>query len=262
MTVRAVTSPEYSRRLPPPEAWKNPSKWLDLSTGLPRADVSRLVLPTDHYGFIKPDEALEYTLDYFFWNDYEWSYDSRDPETAPDKHHFQHRASAYAPEHFGGDTVPSKVREIAPHIGLIPRQIHCVLHDYTAEPELPSLEDMHARYDAFLLASRAFKRLINSAKSVSNASSMFNRRAESIRTGAIMPHDPNDVVAQEMMVDFFKRHFTEYGSAVENFIKLEGHTDLPKVEDKTLFEKPHLVVRRLGKYASRSHINLPIQKAA
>lgn len=256
MEARANTPSQYSRRLPPPEAWKNPAKWLDLKTGLPRSDTSKLVLPTDHYGFVKPDEATEYLLDYFFWSDYEWTYSSQDPETALDKHHFQYVAAAYSPNNFGGNSIPSRVREIAPHVGLIPRQLHCTFHDFSAEPEIPELDAMRARYQAFLLANQAFSRLITTAKGVKGASNMFSRRAESIRSGAVNPRDPNDAVAQEMMIDFYKRHFKEYGLAVENFLNLEGHADLPKVEDKTLFAKPHLVVKRLGGLANRNHVNL------
>ncbi len=256
MEGRRGLSEGYSRRLPPPEAWKNPAKWIDLSTGLARMDASKLVLPTDHRGFVKPDEALDYVLDYFFWNDYDWPYSNDDPETAPDRHHFLHRSSAFDPIHFDGNRIPSRVRDAAPNVGLVLRQPHNVLHDYVAENGVPELDAMTEWYNSWLLAHRALSRLVNSAKGLTQASSRFNRRAESIKSGIVLPPDPNDAVAKAMMVDFFKRHFTEYGLAIEDVLKLEGTEFAPPIENIALFEKPHLVVKKLGNVASRSHVNL------
>lgn len=258
-----VTYAEYSRRLPPPDAWKRPSRWIDLSTGLPRSDASKLVLPTDDRGFVKTDESVEYVLDYFFWPDYDWPYSSSDPETALDRHHFQHRAAAYLPVNFNGSTIPSKFREIPTRVGLMPRQLHNVFHDFTAEPVMPDFDAMLEYHQNYMLAYQAFSKLINSAKNVASASRMFSRRYEAINSGRLIPKDESDTIAQEMMRDFFERHFEQYGRAVIEVMRFEGGDFIAPVPDKTLFNKPHLVARRMGKLVTQNHINfIPNLKVA
>lgn len=255
MEGRRVTQGEYSRRLPPPEAWKRPSRWIDFSTGLSRTDTSKLVLPTDDRGFVKPDEAIDYVLDYFFWPDYDWPYSNDDPETALDRHHFQHRAAAYEPENFEGSLIPSKFREIPTRIGLMPRQLHNVLHDFTAEPVIPKLDAMAEYHQNYMLAYQAFSKLINSAKNVTSASRMFSQRAQAINSGHVSPRDKTDRVAQEMMRDFFVRHFEQYGRAVLEVMRFEGGDFIASVPDKSLFDKPHLVVKKMGKIVTQNHVN-------
>ena len=253
---------EYSRRLPPPEAWKKPGRWIDFSTGLARADASKLVLPTDDRDFVKTDEAIEYVLDYFFWPDYDWPYSSNDPETALDKHHFQHRAAAYDPVNFEGSLIPSKFREIPTLIGVFPRQFHNVMHDFTAEPDVPGFDAMQSYYEAYQLAYRAFSRLITSAKGVSEASKMFALRSETLRNSQLKPKKANDLVVQEMMRDVFNRHFKEYGRAVIDIAKLENGEFPVPLPDKLPFERPHLIVKKVGSFAARTHVTLPTARTA
>lgn len=263
MEGRRDSSVEYSRRLPPPEAWKKPDKYIDLSTGLPIREVPRLVLPTDDREFVKPDESIELVLDYFFWSDYDWPYSQNDPETALDAHHFQHRKAAYHPDMFDGDMLPSKFREIPTLIGLFPRQFHNVFHDFTAEPKVPEYDAMSDYYQAYQLAVRAFSRLITSAKGVSTASRMFSLRSDSLQNDSLSPKDKSDQIAQEMMRDLFNRHFTEYGRAIEEVTKLkEGVFPVP-VPDEIMYQKPHVVAKkRIGSFASRAYVTLPQATAA
>lgn len=248
--------PEYSRRLPPPEAWRNPGKWIDLSTGLARNDASKLVLPTDDRDFVKIDEAVDYALNYFFWPDYAWEYDARDPQTALDRHHFQHRKALYLPENNGGDRTAQKFRENPTRIGLIPRQIHNVLHDFAAEPVYPdrdAMAEFNARYE---LAHQAFVKLIKSAKNVARASRSFSVRAEAIRAGIIDPHDETDAVAQEFMRDFFMRHFEEYGRAIDEVLRIDASEFIAQVPEKSLLEHPGQLVKKMGSYVTRSHVDI------
>lgn len=250
------STPEYSRRLPPPEAWKRPDKWIDLSTGLARSDGSKLVLPTDDRGFVNIDESIEYVLDYYFWPDFTWEYSRDDQETALDRHHFQHRAAAYAPEAHGGNRIPYRFRENPTRIGLMPRQLHNVLHDFTAEPELPDIDAMKEFLDRYMLAHRAFSKLIHSAKNVTQASRSFSLRAEAIRNGLIIPSEANDQIAQEILRDFFSRHFEQYGQAIEEVLRLEGSEFMVNEIDKTVLERPQLVMKKIGQLVTRGHINI------
>lgn len=261
--MRLSENTQQSRRLPPLEAWKQPDHWLDLRSGRVKQDVNKLVLPIDHRGIVIPDESVEYVLDTFFWPDYEWDYKAGDAQTALDEHHFLHRAALYKPTNFKGNTIPQKTRELPTLIGLMPRQLHCTFHDLTLEPPVPSLEAMQQYFSSYQLASRAFSRLIKSAKNVSYASQLFTLRDESIKLGRITPKTLDDQVGREMMIDFFRRHFEEYARAVDT-VRSVGLSDLNiPLSDYQLLERPHLVVKKLGRFASWSHIDYtPLLRAA
>lgn len=263
MELRDVSSLERSRRLPPPEAWKHPSQWIDLSTGLAQPDIPRLVLPTDDRGLIKPDEVVHLVNDFFFWPDYDWPFDPRDPETAPDDHHFYFTARSYQPERNGGSEIPHRFRELPTHIGRMPRQFHNVLHDFTIAPEKPAIDTMQGYCDSYSLAERAFKKLIKAAKNAADAQTKFGMRRRSLESGYIEPSSAQDAVAQEFLRSFFTKHFEAYSESVEQWRSLapsdRALLELPEVQRY----KPQYVVRRLGGAATRRYINyVPVLGAA
>ncbi|MDB5180746.1 MAG: hypothetical protein JWO54_506, partial [Candidatus Saccharibacteria bacterium] len=252
-----------SRRLPPPEAWKKPDKWIDLSTGLPKLDVPKLVFETDDRGFINTDDVVEQVEDMFFWKDYDWPFNLNDPETAPDDHHFYFTEAEYSPRQNNGSYIPSAFRELPTVIGRMPRQFHNVFHDFTVKPCMPYMEAMEEYHSSYKLAHRAFKNLITSAKNTSQASHRFTLRQRALHEGRIVPSDPDDVVVKEMMRDFFSKHFDAYSRSIDEVMTLpERMLILPNLEGIPQ-QKPHLVVKKIGKYMVQSSINyMPLLRAA
>lgn len=247
---------EYSRRLPPPDAWRQPDTYLNLETGLRREDSPRFEVILDDRDFVKPDETVAMLADELFWPDYEWTYDNRDPELQLDKHHFHHRARNYDADQFDGSEIPYRFRNIPTLIGLMPRQMHNVIHDFTREPKVPEFEQMAHYVESYGIAHRAFSRLIESAANVTTASRLFAIRQESLLAHAVEPSYPDDRIAREMMINFFDKHFKEYGRAIGDVLLLDGTDFAMNEREKALLAKPHLVARRVGHIATRNCINL------
>lgn len=263
MEGRVVPTQEYSRRLPPPEAWKHPNLWLDFSTGLVKPDIQRLVLPTDDRQLLRPDEVVELVNDTYFWPDYDWPYDPQDPETAPDDHHFYFTAQSYHPDEHAGNDTPKRFRELPTHIGRMPRQFHNAIHDLTQTPAVPQIETMEHYHDSYKLAHQAFKRLIETARKATEAQTRFGIRRRSLQMGLVDPSSPHDEVGQEILRSFFAKHFAAYSESFEIWRALPApEKSLLEIPDVNVY-KPHLIVRRLGKVASRQHINfVPVIRAA
>lgn len=255
MEGRRVPIPAPSRRLPPPEAWKQPDRWINVSTGLVKPGISRLVLPTDDRGLLRPESIVDTVNERFFWSDYNWPFDPHDPETAPDDHHFYFTARSYHPSEHNGSEIPRRFRELPTHIGWMPRQFHNVIHDLTSTPEMPSLEVMEDYYQSYQLAYQAFRRLIEAARKTTQVSSEIGQRRRMIEMGKVIPSSSQDEVAQEFFQSFFARHFQAYSQTVERWHMLSPSDrallELPEVSKF----KPHDIVRKLGKVASRQHIN-------
>jgi len=255
MIKRAASEDTRSRRLPPVEAWKQPDRWMDLSTGLAKPYRSKFVLPTDDRGFLNPDQVIESVEDTFFWKDYDWPFSHGDAETAPDDHHFYHTEADYSPLQNDGNHTPSRFRELPTVIGRMPRQFHNVIHDFTSKPEMPDLDAMDEYNRSYLLAHRAFKNLIASAKNTTQASHMFTQRQRAVRDGKILPADPEDIVAKEMMKDFFTKHFNAYSRSVSHLMLLPERSLIVPDSEEIHQHKPHIVVKKVGKYMLRSSIN-------
>jgi len=252
-----------SRHLPPLEAWKRPDKWMDISTGLAKPFISKFVLPTDDRGFLNPDEAVDFIADEFFWSDYDWPTSRDDQKIAPSDHHFYHTAAKYNPEFHNGNTIPSRFRELTPLVGRMPRQFHNVFHDFTAEPAIPDMDAMEEYYKGYLLAHRAFLNLIVVAKNTSQASHMFKQRQLSINVGGVEPTDPNDVVAQEIMKDFFSKHFKLYSQSLDNLMLLPQRSLIMPEGAEAYQNKPHIAIKKIGKYMAKKSIDYtPILRAA
>lgn len=252
---RPETDNQYSRRLPPPEAWKKPDRYVDLSTGLALPYRSQLVLPVDDRGFVKIDAAIEEVKDHFFWNDYDWPYTPGDPETAPDEHHFYYDEADYSPATNGGSYVPLKFRTQPTHIGSMPRQFHNMLHDFTARPEKPEIEEMAQNVDAYKLALQALRKLYESAKETVAIERRFASRRQSLQNGTIKPHSSDDQIGQDFLRSAFAVHFRSYSDAVDIFRRTDAkelvHGSVASIE---VARRKH-VATHLGKFISRQHIN-------
>lgn len=263
MSERSSLENVRSRHLPPLEAWKQPEKWVDISTGLPRPDISRLVLPTDDRGFINPSQVVEMVEDTLFWKDYNWPYEQGEQETASDDHHFYYTAAEYSPLNNSGSDIPSMFRTLPTVIGRMPRQFHNTIHDFTEKPAMPDIDAMAEYYQSYLLAYRAFQGVMQSAKNTTQASRMFATRQKAVQDGLVHPSDPEDIVAKEMMRDFFSRHFEAYSQLVNRLMELPGRPLVIPDTEKLSQYKPHVAVKKMSRFVLKGRVNYtPYLRAA
>lgn len=246
---------QISRRLPPPEAWKQPDKWMDLTTGLALPNAPRLLLDTDDRGFVIPDRAMEMVLDMLFWSDYEWEYDPNDSELMFDDHHFEHSKYKFSAEANGGNRTAEIFRENTTLIGRMPRPLHNVFHDYTVDPDVPDIDSMDEYNKSYRLAKSIFKRLQDAAKNTIEAQQLFEQRRRTVALGSVGLKKEMDETGEAFMREFFNKHFKAYASAVES-LKLLDQNDLSFPTFPELARaKPHQVVRKIGGLVSRKSIN-------
>ena len=88
--LQACPEPTRMQHLPPAEAWNNPKKWLRFENGHAvgiNPDTEKLLLPYDDRGFVIGSEAVR-LVRALFRPGYVWRYDSSDPLTRPDVHHW------------------------------------------------------------------------------------------------------------------------------------------------------------------------------
>lgn len=253
---RLVTNnEERSRHLPPLEAWKQPDRWLDLSTGKVKSDTPLLVLPTDDRGFLRPDQVIDIMVDRFFWKDYDWPYDPDDLETRPDDHHFYYYKKWYKADVNGGDNVPWEFRELPTSIGRMPRQMHNAIHHLTAPPTMPDRDAMDEYIASYEMALKLFRRLQRS----------INR---TVRKGGhtvspeLLDRLPQelDPIAEAFIEGFFTHHFSGYRDAIESFRRGQAS------EIESLQEHQARITEfagTLGTIATRSYYNVtPLLQAA
>jgi hypothetical protein len=251
MFVGATTELQPSRRLPPPEAWKEPERYIDLTTGLILPGVEKLVLPTDDRGFVITNQSVRYVLDSLLQSDYGWTYHQDDPLTRPDNHHFYFDAFEYTPSENDGSDIPIRFRELPTMIGRMPRQLHNVFHDLTLKPEMPEIDAMKEYIDSYDLAYRAFKKLFETAKDTVAAQRLFLKRRKSVATGAVVPIDPYDSIGEKYMRSFFEEHFEAYSRAIDALTEIDNTSVMYPGEINVNKLKPHLVVSKFGRVVTR-----------
>lgn len=235
--------PEYSRSLPPPEAWKHPDRWLDPHTHKARHDASRLYLHPDDRGFLLPNSGIGQVQEAFFWNDYDWPFDPRDTQTRPDDHHMHYERRLYLPDMHGGDTTAREFRESAAMKARVPRQMHNTIHQLTIMPEMPRRDAMREFVDSYYLARNVFKKLYLAAALALETSRKFNI---------------DDQIDEELLRSTFTEQFRSYSDAMEEFnnLPVAAKTNLdPRLIDAPL-NKPSFVVHKLGVIATRASIDL------
>lgn len=240
-----------SIHLPPPDAWKNPEKWLDPDKR------EKFYAPTDDRGFVLPDATVEMVLN-LFRDDYVWEYDPNDPRTSPDEHHFHSHREIYLPKYHNGSTVPSVFRDLAPNKGWMPRQFHNALHYATYHPEVPaSFEDMEDFIRDFMIAKQAFTRLIKSAKLATSVQKKFNiRKKDVLLHPERLSGREDDQVNIEYLVSKFNLHFRNYKELLELVQTLPLETLVAgQAEQIKPSLKPQRAIKLLGGKATLQHVN-------
>jgi hypothetical protein len=250
-----VVYDQMPRRLPPPEAWRQPDKWLDLTTGYARADIKRSYLSTDERGFVMPDEAVK-EIKSLFWADYVWLINNKDPELKPDPHHFHHREALYLPKNNNGNPIPQLFRESPDHIGDLPRPVHNVAHDFFYEPKVPALKHMTEYVEAYIPAREAFKKVLATAALTTEVQRLFPLRREDVaRHPERIGHQPYDIHGENYLRSSFNIHHSSYKQALEELESIANKELIYPDFDKIINAKPHVAVAKLGKVVTRETIN-------
>lgn len=220
--------------LPPRDAWKvNPDT------------LRRFYAPTDDRGFVMPEATVEVVKN-LFEDDYIWPVDPRYQQTQPDIHHFHWLARAYSPNWFQQRTVPEKFRELPSVKGVLPRQFHNVIHEYTLPPQMPKYHAMEQHINAYQIA----RWLFYSAERATRAQSLFAA-------------DSRDEVANDILVTMFDRQFRGYRMNMERLIGAAGLETLHLDDPKFIKRKPHEIVKLLSKQVRfREPSYLPLFNAA
>lgn len=213
--------------LPPREAWKvNPDT------------LEKFYAPTDDRGFVLPDATMEVILS-LFDDSYEWPVDNRLQAAMPDAHHFHWTKEKYSARYFSGSLVPSLWRESPTEQGIIPRQIHNVLHNVTYEPEMPQFHHMESNLLAVMLA----KKLFRSAEVVAQIQNKF-RTIEDL-----------DEEANQLLIHRFDAQFKGYRDDVEAIVESDGLESLQLKIDKFERRCPKELARVIGRTSITKIIN-------
>ena len=247
----------YSPHLPPVEAWKEPERWINTSTGRPLPDSERIILPVDDRGIIKTDEAVSFVKELLFHEDYDWSRGAG--RVTGDIHHFYHPGARYSPAQHDGDETAMVFRETPTLMGRMPRQFHDALHDFTLPLRMPDREVMYEYRQSYLLAHQAFLSLIQHAKGTTDASRQFQVRRRSLELGHVIPKEPTDQIAQEILRDSFSKHFSRYTETVDMVREFQKEGMLYVDVPEHAYSRPHLVATKLSRRAIKECVNfLPL----
>jgi hypothetical protein len=245
---------QLSRRLPPPEAWREPDKWLDISTGLMRPGKRHQLHPTDSRGLVViPDVIAE--LKDMFWSDYEWQVDPSDQQLKPDNHHTYFTKADYHPGSNDDSLIPYLFREQQSNLARIPRQTHNVWHDRFDKPPKPSQKTMFEYIEDHVIAREALINLVRAAQHTTELYGKFPLRRDDIaRHPERINYREHDTIAEEYLRSKFNARFSYYRSALDEFRTIPqremAYPDLLEIDDK-----PKVVAAKLGALVTRRAVN-------
>ncbi|MDB5179550.1 MAG: hypothetical protein JWN12_182 [Candidatus Saccharibacteria bacterium] len=248
-----VDDTAHSRRLPPLEAWKDPEQWLDLQTGLQKSHIDLIEVPYKD-GLVNIDAFVQTVSTTLFKPDYEWQFNPRDVQTRPDDHHFYFTKNEYNPLFHDGDETPQQFRELPVNLGRVPRQFHNAIHDFAEKPVMPNADLMHDYIQSYHLAHTAFKNLYISAKLTLDAMGLFPARRETVARRLLIPKYEDDAIGEEILRLQFKKHFSNYERAVEQYLETEGKEIVYKEHETLKVTRPQIVVRKVGAVVSRRSV--------
>lgn len=165
------------------------------------------------------------------------------PKEHCDEHHFVWERAWYMPLNFGGDSTPSKYREIPFHKGYLPRQLHNFIHVAVAPPPIPDMEVMRSRVEAYELA----KKLFGAARSaVQFERGVMQSPAGRNRSSRLRNIDTE--VMEEILLSMHDRFQDELSRAPE----ATEFVDIRLLRGRSIEE----AARHLGRAAARSSMNL------
>lgn len=242
---------ELSPAYPPPEAWKEPEKWLDLKTGLAKPGIDLLPVPVDERNLIDANRLVQFTLDELFVDGYEWPFEPSDVRTRPDDHHLYHAAARYHPDKFDGREEPLQFRNLPIHIIRSPRQNHNVWHKFFEEPPMPEFEVMHDRLVSYELAHAAFRNLYISAAIALRMYALTKLSKNNVKNLVALPRAIDDMISEDFIKSNFGAHFDAYSRAIEEFESTENKDIVYKGHENINPRRPRHVVKALGRIMTR-----------
>lgn len=257
-TAVRIEQKMLSRRLPPPEAWRQPDKWLDLSTGLMRKDKRNQPHPVNSQGLVVIPDVLE-ELKELFWSDYELTLDPSDPELKSDNHHIYYTKADYYPINNDDSLIPYFFREEPSNLAHIQRQIHNTWHDRYDKPAKPPQKLMHTELEQRAVARNALINVVRAAKHTTELYRTFPMRREDVaRHPERNNYREHDTIAEEYLRSKFSARFSYYRSALDEFLDTPQRSivypDLVEIDDK-----PKVVAAKLGALATRRAVDfLPL----
>ncbi|HRQ86825.1 MAG TPA: hypothetical protein PLY16_01815 [Candidatus Saccharibacteria bacterium] len=240
-----------STAYPPPNAWKEPEKWLDLKTGLAKPGIELLPVPVDDRGLIDADKLVRLTHSELFVDDYEWPFHPSDVRTRPDDHHLYHAAARYQPDKFDGREEPMLFRELPIHIIRSPRQNHNVWHRFFEEPAMPDFEVMQHRLRSYELAQAAFRNLYISAAITLRMYALTKLRKDNVKNLVALPRSIDDMISEDFIRSNFGAHFDVYSRAIEEFESTENKDIVYRWHENINPRRPRHVVKALGRIVTR-----------
>jgi hypothetical protein len=254
-----------SRRLPPIDAWIEPDKWLNLSTGLLKKEArNRLAYPTDERGLAQPDIALsEYHS--LLWDDYAPVIDQTDPELKSDNHHLYYPRAYYRPENNNDSLIPYFFREQSSHLIEIHRPDHNALHDLFQTPPMPSQRVMAEELEESCQFRHTIKLAIYVARHTIELQPQFDARRNDV---SLNPARIGDRDHDEVGEEFLRRKFDARHSRLKDLMsQLEEmpHFNLYFPDSGALKKRPAVIAAKLGEAVARrsiSFVNRPLAVAA
>jgi len=243
-----------SRRLPPVDAWREPAKWLDLSTGLTKKEVrNRLPYPSDARGFAQPDIALA-EFKSLLWDDYAPVIDQNDPELKTDNHHIYYPRATYRPQNNNDSLIPYFFREQSSNLIEIHRPTHNGLHDLFQYPSMPSQHHMAEELEENSSSRQTMLLAIYVARHTVEFQQLFTARRNDI---ALNPERIGNQEYDEVGEEFLRRKFDARHTHLKDLLgQLEEmpYFNLFFPDTSILHKRPAVVAAKLGEVVARRSV--------
>ena len=243
-----------SRRLPPVDAWREPAKWLDLSTGLAKKEVrNRVPYPADGRGFAQPDVALA-EFQALLWDDYAPVIDQNDPELKTDNHHIYYPRASYRPQNNNDSLIPYFFREQSSNLIEIHRPTHNGLHDLFQYPSMPSQNLMAEELEENSSSRQTMLLAIYVARHTVEFQQLFTARRNDI---ALNPERIGNQEYDEIGEEFLRRKFDARHTHLKDLLgQLEEmpYFNLFFPDTSILHKRPAVVAAKLGEVVARRSV--------
>lgn len=246
---------QLSRRLLPIDAWREPDKYLDLSTGLIKKELrGRRLFPTDARGLVQPEAAL-HEVQELFWDDYVPIIDQNDPELKTDRHHIYYPRANYKSIHNNDSLIPYLFREQSSNLIEIYRPTHNVLHDLYRIPDMPSQRVMAEELEEGATARQAMKLAIHIAKHTVEFQPLFAARRYDI---AQNPQRIGSRDYDEIGEAFLRKKFDARHARLQDILnQLEDtpYFNLFFPDSSILRKRPAVVAAKFGEAVARRAVD-------
>jgi hypothetical protein len=253
--LERATDRPLSRRLLPIDAWREPDKWLDLSTGLVKKEMrNRLPYPTDSRGLAQPDIALA-ELQSLVWDDFVPVINQTDPELKTDNHHLYHPRADYKPENNYDSLIPYLFREQSANLIEMYRPIHNADHDLFGRITMPSQHVMAEELEKNCNTRQIMQLAIYVAQHTIEFQQLFAARRNDI---ALNPNRIGDREYDEIGEEFLRRKFDARHSHLRDLLgQLETmpYFELFFPNTSIVRKRPAVVVAKLGEVVARRSVD-------